>query len=63
MLDLPIFAILPMILLGGLLAGLVASGVLSLKLSTDGKGAIEASILYSAGGPDYRQERRKTAVF
>ena len=42
---LAIFAILPMALLGGLLAGLVASRVLSLKPSTNGKGAVEALLL------------------
>jgi len=47
--DLAIFAILPMALLGGLLAGLVASRVLSLKQSTNGKGAVEALILGLAG--------------
>ena len=47
--DLAIFAILPMALLGGLLAGLVALGVLSLKPSTDGKGAVEALLLGPAG--------------
>jgi len=47
--DLAIFAILPMVLLGGSLAGLVASGVLSLKSSTDGKGAVEAVLLGPAG--------------
>jgi uncharacterized membrane protein YeaQ/YmgE (transglycosylase-associated protein family) len=46
---LAIFAILPMALLGGLLAGLVASRVLSLKQSTNGKGAVEALILGLAG--------------
>ena len=49
MLDLAIFTTLPMILLGGLLAGLVASGVLSLELSTDGKGANEALLSCPAG--------------
>ena len=44
MLDLAIFAILPIVLLGGSLAGLVASGVLS-KTSTDGKGDVEALLL------------------
>ena len=48
-LDLVIFAILPMVFLGGLLAGLVASRVLSLKQSTNGKGAVEALILGLAG--------------
>ena len=43
--DLAIFAILPMALLGGLLAGLVASRVLSLKPLTNGKGAVEALLL------------------
>ena len=38
-----------MIPFGGLLAGLVASGVLSLELSTDGKGANEALLLCPAG--------------
>ena len=47
--DLAIFAILPMALLGGLLAGLVASRVLSLKQSTNGKGAVAALILGLAG--------------
>ena len=47
--DLAIFAILPMALLGGLLAGLVASRVLSLKPSTNGKGAVEALLLGLAG--------------
>ena len=47
--DLAIFAILPMVLLGGLLAGLVAPGVLSLKPSTNGKGAVEALLLGLAG--------------
>ena len=47
--DLAIFAILPMVLLGGLLAGLIASGVLSLKPSTNGKGAVEALLLGLAG--------------
>ena len=46
---LAIFAILPMALLGGLLAGLVASRVLSLKPSTNGKGAVEALLLGLAG--------------
>ena len=49
MLGLAIFAILQMALLGGLLAGLVASRVLSLKQSTNGKGAVEALILGLAG--------------
>ena len=48
-LDLVIFAILPMVFLGGLLAGLVASGVLSLKPLTDGKGAVEVLLLGPAG--------------
>jgi len=43
--DLAIFAILPLALLGGLLAGLVASRVLSLKPLTNGKGAVEALLL------------------
>ena len=47
--DLAIFAILPMALLGGLLAGLVASGVLSLKPLTDGKGTVEVLLLGPAG--------------
>ena len=38
-----------MALLGGLLAGLVASRVLSLKPSTNGKGAVEALLLGLAG--------------
>ena len=49
MLDLAIFAILPIVLLGGSLAGLVASGVLSLKPLTDGKGAVEVLLLGPAG--------------
>ena len=49
MLDLAIFVTLPMVPLGGLLAGLVASGVLSLELSTDGKGANEALLSCPAG--------------
>ncbi len=48
-LDLVIFAILPMVFLGGLLAGLVASRVLSLKPLTDGKGAVEVLLLGPAG--------------
>lgn len=43
--DLAIFAILPLALLGGLLAGLVASRVLSLKPLTNGKGDVEALLL------------------
>ena len=49
MLDMAIFAILPMVLIGGLPAGLVASGVLSLNPLTDGKGAVEVLLLGPAG--------------
>ena len=49
MLDMAIFAILPMVLIGGLPAGLLASGVLSLKPLTDGKGAVEVLLLGPPG--------------
>ena len=49
MLDMTIFAILPMVLIGGLPADLVASGVLSLKPLTDGEGAVEVLLLGPAG--------------
>ena len=49
MLDMAIFAILLMVLIGGLPAGLVASGVLSLKPLTDGKGTVEVLLLGPAG--------------
>ena len=48
-LDLVSFAIVPMVFLGGLLAGLVASRVLSLKPLTDGKGTGEVLLLGPAG--------------
>ncbi|MCH7737750.1 MAG: hypothetical protein IH872_10175, partial [Chloroflexi bacterium] len=47
--NLAIFAILPLILLGALLAGLIASGVLSLKPSSDGQGVFDALLLGPVG--------------
>jgi len=47
--NLAIFAILPLVLLGGLLAGLIASGVLTLKPSSDGAGVLGALLLGPAG--------------
>jgi hypothetical protein len=47
--NLAIFAILPLVLLGGLLAGLIASGVLSLKPSSDGVGDLDALLLGPVG--------------
>ena len=48
--DLAIFAILPLVLLGGLLGGLIATGVLSLKPSAGGGGgALEALLLGPVG--------------
>lgn len=44
-----IFAVLPLILLGTLLAGLIAFGVLSLKPSTDGDGVLNALLLGPVG--------------
>jgi hypothetical protein len=46
---LAIFAVLPLILLGTLLAGLIAFGVLSLKPSTDGDGVLNALLLGPVG--------------
>ena len=47
--NLAIFAFLPLVLLGGLLAALIATGVLSLKPASDGKGALEALLLGPVG--------------
>jgi|GEM_PF-1632297 hypothetical protein len=47
--NLVIFAILPLIILGGLLAGLIASGVLTLKPSSDSGSVLDALLLGPAG--------------
>jgi len=47
--NLAIFAVLLLILLGTLLAGLIAFGVLSLKPSTDGDGVLNALLLGPVG--------------
>ena len=49
MANLAIFAILPLILLGALLALLVLTGVLSLKPSSAGTGVLDALLLGPAG--------------
>ena len=47
--DLAIYALLPLLLLGGLLAGLIASGVIPLVSSPDRGGVVDALFLGSVG--------------